>query len=131
MTLVLQRMACVMSQDYVAARTSGRMDSASEQSHGVDVSPEISSFSGSGRRQAGSTKAEELHEQQALLNQLKEVPVKGMNASLLVAPLMDHGRVLVHCQSTMVREGRGGEGKGRGGEGKGREGEGMRANQLA
>jgi len=32
-----------------------------------------------------------LHEAQAALNQLKEVPVKGMHAFLLVAPLLDHG----------------------------------------
>ena len=49
------------------------------------------------RRQADSTSNEEVHEQQAVLSQLKEVPIKSMNASLLVAPLLDHGQSFRGC----------------------------------
>ena len=40
---------------------------------------------------------EEVHEQQAVLSQLKEAPIKSMSASLLVAPLLDHGQYLRGC----------------------------------
>lgn len=43
-------------------------------------------------RHARSLHSEDLHEQQAVLNQLKEVPIKSMSASLLVAPLLDFGK---------------------------------------
>ena len=42
----------------------------------------------------GGCRAEEQHAEQAVLNQLKEVPVKPVNAALLVEPLLDHGRPL-------------------------------------
>ena len=54
-------------------------------SAGNPVSPD-------GGRHARSERAEELHAQQAVLNQLKEVPIKSMNASLLVTPLLDYGK---------------------------------------
>lgn len=41
---------------------------------------------------AAGSKAEEQHAEQAVLNQLKEVPLKPVNAGLLVAPLLDHGK---------------------------------------
>ena len=85
-----------VQQEYVAA-TAGSIkscktaNSSQQQQPMPDTSP---GNSGSmSNREAASIRAEEAHRQQALLNQLKEVPVKGMNASLLVAPLLDHGRV--------------------------------------
>ena len=48
----------------------------------------------SSQKQAVGSKAEAQHAQQAVLNQLKEVPVKPVNAALLVEPLLDHGTVL-------------------------------------
>lgn len=48
----------------------------------------------SSQKQAVGSKAEAQHAQQAVLNQLKEVPVKAVNAALLVEPLLDHGTVL-------------------------------------
>lgn len=52
-------------------------------------------------RHAGSLNNEELHEQQAVLNQLKEVPIKSMNASLLVAPLLDCGEHTYELQQML------------------------------
>ena len=46
---------------------------------------------------ADSMSNEEVHEQQAVLSQLKEVPIKSMNASLLMAPLLDHGQYVRGC----------------------------------
>lgn len=95
--------AYVLVQDFIAAKSGNahsqqNLGSAQLQSaeRAVNLSPGGSSASASDRRQAASVRAEELHEQQALLNQLKEVPVKGMNASLLVAPLLDHGEAATH-----------------------------------
>ena len=87
-------------QDYVAAKTHGtsfnQLRSNSTHQQRSSASPNGSSTPGNDRRQAESTRAEHLHEQQAVLNQLKEVPVKGMHAFLLVAPLLDHGESRAH-----------------------------------
>jgi len=87
-------------QDYVAAKIHGssfsQLSSSSAHQQRSAASPNGSSTSGSDRRQAESTRAENLHEQQAVLNQLKEVPVKGMHALLLVAPVLDHGESRAH-----------------------------------
>ncbi len=92
-------------QDYVAAKIHGtsfsQVSSSSNHQQMSAASPSRSSTPGSDRRQAESTRAEKLHEAQAALNQLKEVPVKGMHAFLLVAPLLDHGeshaQYNLHC----------------------------------
>ena len=88
-------------QDYVAAKIHGtsfsQVSSSSNHQQMSAASPSRSSTPGSDRRQAESTRAEKLHEAQAALNQLKEVPVKGMHAFLLVAPLLDHGDSRAHC----------------------------------
>ncbi len=86
--------ADVMSQEYVAAKAGSQLNLDSAQGDQVTSPGTSSGSAGRGKRQAASARAEEMHEQQALLNQLKEVPVKGMNASLLVAPLLDHGECL-------------------------------------
>ena len=49
----------------------------------------------SSQKQVPGSKAEAQHAQQAILNQLKEVPVKPVNAALLVEPLLDHGTSLM------------------------------------
>ncbi|DBA73872.1 TPA: hypothetical protein ACH3X2_009526 [Trebouxia sp. C0005] len=82
-------------KDYVAAKIHGTsfsqlIPSSAHQQRSAD-SPNGSSTPGSSRQQAESTRAKNLHEQQAVLNQLKEVPVKGMHAFLLVGPFLDHG----------------------------------------
>lgn len=88
-------------QDYVAAKIHGtsfsQLRSSSNHQQKSAASPRGSSTPGGDRRQAESTRAENLHEAQAALNQLKEVPVKGMHAFLLVAPLLDHGDSRAHC----------------------------------
>lgn len=83
-------------KEFVALRTGSeshpKLDLPSEHaaaspdrySHAAATSP-------GSRKQKTSVQAEQLHQQQAVLNQLKELPVKSMNASLLVSPLLDHG----------------------------------------
>jgi hypothetical protein len=87
-------------QDYVAAKIHGtsfsQVSSSLNHQQRSAASPSGSSTPGSDRRQAESRRAEKLHEAQAALNQLKEVPVKGMHAFLLVAPLLDHGESRAH-----------------------------------
>lgn len=101
--------AHVLVQEFIAAKSGSthsqqNLGSAQLQSaeRVANLSPGGSSASASDRRQAASVRAEELHEQQALLNQLKEVPVKGMNASLLVAPLLDHGEDATHSEAGVI-----------------------------
>ncbi len=91
---------CTLWQDYVAAKIHGtsfsQLTSSSAHQQRSAASPNGSSTPGSDKRQADSRRAENLHEAQAALNQLKEVPVKGMHAFLLVAPLLDHGESREH-----------------------------------
>ena len=54
------------------------------------------------RRLADSMSNEEVHKQQAVLSQLKELPIKSMNATLLVAPLLDHGQYVTRYASAWL-----------------------------
>lgn len=56
------------------------------------------------RQAEGGRRGEEQHAEQALLNQLKEVPVKPVNAALLVEPLLDHGRRLLLYRVFQARQ---------------------------
>ncbi|DBB04473.1 TPA: hypothetical protein ACH3X1_012573 [Trebouxia sp. C0004] len=95
-------------KDYVAAKIHGTSSSDLRSSLAHQqrsaASPNGSSTPGSDRTEAESTRARKSHEQQAVLNQLKEVPVKGMHAFLLVAPLLDHGVMdqLIVTSSTSI-----------------------------
>lgn len=99
-------------QEYVTSKKSSsaheqpKLGSGQEATGGNNTTPTGSPASSGDRRHADSVVNEEMHEQQAVLNQLKEVPIKSMNASLLVVPLLDHGehilrfsRCLSACQA--------------------------------
>lgn len=83
-------------QEFVTLKCSsfhGQQRSGSCQSSGTNNATTKGTPAATGdRRHADSMSNKEVHEQQAVLNQLKEVPIKSMNASLLVAPLLDHGQ---------------------------------------
>ena len=66
----------------------------SQDSHPQAAAAAAAATSSGSRKQKASIQAEQVYQQQAVLKQLKELPVKSMNASLLVRPLVDHGNVL-------------------------------------
>lgn len=93
-------------QGFVSLRRSSadaQPSSASDQQQAMTLQsgPASSPASTEDRAQAASMRAEGMHAQQAVLNQLKEVPIKTMTPSLLVAPLLDHGNVAI-CKQHVV-----------------------------
>lgn len=92
----------VFVQEFVTLKCSSSQGQCkpgpSQEATGTGNVPQPGTPASSGDwRHADSVLSEEVHEQQAVtsqqavLSQLKEVPIKSMNASLLVAPLLDHG----------------------------------------
>ena len=93
-------------QDFVSLKRSSdpwtSSDPRQQQAITSHSGPASSPASSGDRAQAASMRAEEVHAQQAVLNQLKEVPVKSMTPSLLVAPLLDHGEGAT-CNQNVVQ----------------------------
>lgn len=100
--------ALLLLQDYISlkvmhaslAATSGVLSPGPKRGTpikqlGAAPSAMAMQLSSSSSKQAAGGKAEEQHAEQAVLNQLKEVPVKAVNALLLVEPLLDHGKLVM------------------------------------